>query len=104
VLVFASLVILLVVQFWLRPYKDARDNWLETGCIATLLYAYFVSSLRSRPVGVGPTLYVLEAGLVAYVVWRFARRRCEDGSRRQTQSSAASEMSVELLEPAEREP
>jgi hypothetical protein len=101
VLVFVSLVLFLVLQFWLRPYKDPRDNWLETACIATLLYAYFVSSLRSRPLAVGPSIYALEAGLVAYVLWRFARRRYK--SRHHAQS-AASELSVELLEPSEREP
>jgi hypothetical protein len=99
VLVFVSLVVFLMLQFWLRPYKDPRDNRLETASIATLLCAYFVSSLRSRPAGVGPSITVLEAGLLLYVSWRWARRRYRHHAQ-----SAASELSLELLEPSERQP
>jgi hypothetical protein len=101
VLVFVSLVLFLVLQLLLRPYKDPRDNWLETACIATLLYAYFVSSLRNRPLGAGPLITVLEAGMVVYVAWRWARRRYENRGQGQASSS---ELSVELLEPSERGP
>jgi hypothetical protein len=96
VLVFASLILFLMVQFWLRPYRDQRDNWLETACIAMLLYAYFVSSLRSRPAGVGPSIAALEAGLVVYVAWRWSRRRY--AANRELEPSAAGALSVELLE------
>ncbi len=103
VLVFVSLVLFLVLQSWLRPYKDQRDNWLETACIATLLYGYFISSLRSRPLGTGPLITVLEAGLVVYVAWRWARRRHENRQHAQSAVSTG-ELAVELLDPSERQP
>jgi hypothetical protein len=100
VLIFVSLVVFLMLHFWLRPYRDARDNWLETVCIAILLYAYFVSSLRGAPVSIGASVSVLEVGLTAYAVYRWVRQRfwpdaAPAGKNRDT--AHVGELSRELL-------
>jgi hypothetical protein len=70
IVIFLSLVVLLVLQFWLRPYHDVRDNQLEVACILLLLYDYFVSLLPGATRSVEVTVTVFQSLLIAYVCTR----------------------------------
>jgi hypothetical protein len=74
--VLVSLMVMLALQLWLRPYADPRDNTLEVCCIGLLLYAYFLSVLRHAPAVASTSVSVLEVALAAYAVYRWCHGKC----------------------------
>jgi hypothetical protein len=104
--IFVSLIVLLLVQLLLSPYKDPRDNYLEVACLLLLLYGYFVSVLPGASTGMSTSVVVLQVLLVVYGAFRWARRRLNArraASRNGTRTVSASALSVELLSSEYRE-
>jgi hypothetical protein len=79
-LVFASLLALLALALWLRPYADPRDNQLEVACLLLLLYGYFVSVLPGSSTGMDASVTVLQVALVVYGTHRWLRQRLSSGA------------------------
>ncbi len=75
VVVFASLIFLLVLHLWLRPYSDPRDNTLEAVCLTLLMYGYFVSVLPRASDSMGASVSAFQVLLVAYGVQHRVRER-----------------------------
>ncbi len=76
-LVFASLLVLLALALWLRPYADARDNQLEMACLLLLLYGYFASVLPESSVHASVLVFALQAVLLVYGAQRWLRQRLD---------------------------
>jgi hypothetical protein len=74
-LVFASLLVLLALALWLRPYADARDNQLEVACLLLLMYGYFASVLPESSVDASILVFALQAALLVYGAQRWLRQR-----------------------------
>jgi hypothetical protein len=74
-LVFASLLVLLALALWLRPYADARDNQLEVACLLLLLYGYFVSVLPGSSSAMDASVSALQLALLVYGAQRWLRHR-----------------------------
>jgi hypothetical protein len=90
-LVFASLLALLALALWLRPYADPRDNQLEVACLLLLLYGYFVSALPGSSNGMDATVTALQVALVVYGARRWLQRRLtSDASAGSSHDSADS--------------
>jgi hypothetical protein len=76
-LVFVSLIAMLALALWLRPYADPRDNQLEVACLMLLLelYGYFVSVLPGTSHGMSASVTTLQVALLAYGAQRWLRQR-----------------------------
>ncbi len=74
-LVFASLLALLALAVWLRPYADPRDNRLEMACLLLLLYGNFVSVLPESSAGMSASVTVLQVVLLVHGAHRWLRQR-----------------------------
>jgi hypothetical protein len=111
--IFVSIVILLTLQLWLRPYADTRDNTLEVACLLLLMYGYFVSVLAGASGTTDTSVKVLQALLLSYGLARWAQSRMtspaaseQDAQSAHAQgrarassfgSGTASELTIELL-------
>jgi hypothetical protein len=103
VLVFASLLAMLGLGLWLRPYAHAGDNQLETACIVLLLYGYFISVLPGSPAAAHTSVTLFEAALVAYWAWRWLGPvLCERKAAASLSAPNGGELALPLMS-AERE-
>jgi hypothetical protein len=74
--VFLSLVALLLLQLWLRPYRNPDDNRLDIASILLLQFGYFVSVLPGAATATEVAVSLLEGALVIYGLqraWRHLR-------------------------------
>ncbi len=93
--VFASLGALLVLQVWLQPYAEPRDNRLELACVLLLAYGYFVSVLPGSSPAMDGSVTALQALLLvsgAHRLWRSVAASVEGAP-----ISADSEMTAPLM-------
>jgi hypothetical protein len=76
-LVFVSLIALLALQLYVRPYQAAVDNRLQVACLLLLMYGYFVSVLPGSSVAVDASVTVLQCLLAGHAVARWWLRPTE---------------------------
>jgi hypothetical protein len=97
--IFASLLVMLIVQLYGAFYAEARDNGLEVACLLLLLYGYFVSTLPDASDAMLASVTTLQVALVGYGLYCWGRDRAAHSANASAPAPASDELGVALLQP-----